>query len=209
MTTTTNKIALFGCGSLGANTAMTISRRLGQDVFFHLFDRDRIEDRNLKNQPWIDSNIGQKKATVLASNLWHTSKVSCQLYHQNIQVIGDITRSINHTGHVVDLFIDCFDNVNSRKLVREAASYYNVNCLHAGFSEKSFMAGWPEHFLLPDNNEDPREPVCDRRELAIIVQLGAALTASAATELLMFHRRRKYFFDLVEGKFYSYFTGEI
>lgn len=202
MTTTmmdTKKVLILGCGSLGSNTAMTIARSLSDEVEFDLVDHDVIENKNLANQPWLDFNVGQKKATVLKAILWHVAKSKAVAHIIKIQTKNDL-RKVKKP----NLIIDCFDNPEARNLSQGMAiEVFKTNILHAGFSEDGFLCSWNSDFKIKGNSSVSREPICDRRELARIVQMGSALAAEAAIQYLVNNVQRKYYFHLYKGNFFS------
>lgn len=198
-TTTTKKILILGCGSLGSNTAMTIARSLSYEVEFDLVDHDVIENKNLANQPWLDFNVGQKKATVLKAVLWHVAKSKAVSHIVKIQSKTDL-RKVKKP----DLIIDCFDNPAARNLSQTMATeIFKTDILHAGFSEDGFLCSWNLEFEIQGNASVSREPICDRRELARIVQIGSALAAEAAYQYLVNNVQRKYYFHLFNGNFFT------
>jgi len=174
------KICLFGCGSLGANTAINISRRLGADAEFILVDYDSIEHVNLANQPWFDVNIGQKKATVLCSMLYRTNGVKSEPLIRKVEKTMSFINEYRSLLDSVDLFVDCFDNIPSRKLTQNIARKINRPILHAGFSESIFLADWGTNFPLRDSDK-ALTPICDRRDLATLVVMGSAITEFIVT----------------------------
>ena len=188
------KVIVFGLGSLGSNTVLSLSRRLGDKVGFYLVDYDIIEEKNLANQPWMDVNVNQKKITVLSANLWRISKCKALCHHKKIVTVSDV----KHLPYIekADLMVDCFDNTASRKVLKRAAQVTKKDIIHSGFSENSFKCAWNDNFRLIGNS---RNPICDRRDLATIVQLGAALTAEAIYYYLTNNKKLSYYLDIIKG----------
>ena len=193
-------VAIFGVGSLGANTALTISRRFGQDVGFYIIDCGVIEDKNRKNQPWFDVNVGQKKVSVLASSLWHQSNARSKVFSKKVSSMFDV-KNLNIKDRL-DLIIDCFDNPASRRLTNDYAKELKIDILHSGFYESGFKCDWNSKFTIRKGSDQSREPICDRRDLACIVQIGAALTAESCYQYFINKKKSGYFFDLTGGKIF-------
>ena len=135
-------------------------------------DRDKIERENLKNQPWMDVNIGQSKANVLSSILWKTQGVMCESVNKEIKSLSDILGNNILDSHI---FVDCFDNHKSRELFDYYAKGHKLPIIHAGFSENLFKCDWQ----MITSKSSNREPICDRRELSTIVRLGSTFLSEA------------------------------
>src|SRR4051812_14682189 len=61
-------ITICGAGALGANLAETLARMGLRRL--RVIDHDRIEAHNLSTQPWVQQDIGEPKARVLANMLY-------------------------------------------------------------------------------------------------------------------------------------------
>ena len=183
------KVLLFGVGSLGSNFAMDLSRRLGGDVMFSLVDFDTIEDVNRHNQLWFDVNVGQHKASVMSAFLFRVSDCVSNYYVKKIESSVDAITIIERENPTV--VVDCFDNSISRYYIQTACGGL-VDVLHSGFSESGYMMAWGKDFKI--NPKDPqRDPICDRRDMACLIQVAAARTADLIYLYLTEGMRKKEF----------------
>ena len=175
------RILLFGCGSLGANTALNVAQRFGNRVKFILVDYDKIEVVNLANQPWLDIHIGQSKVVALSQLLYRKAEV--EAIPLNFKVEGDdfIGYLNSKVKDSIDLFVDAFDNSKSRIITTKIARLLKKPLLHIGFTEVTYIATWKDIF----KGKQDREPICNRRELSTVVNLGAAISESVITEFLL------------------------
>lgn len=180
-------IGVLGCGSLGSNLALRLSDKFGDTIKFKLLDFDRIEEENLGNQPWLDVNIGQRKITVLASWMYKKSKTESKLYHKKITKVTELREFGD-----VDIVVDTFDNNAARKLSLEFCEHGNITAIHCGFAEGVFMSKWDEFPIV--ENREPGEPVCTRRDLAFLVNIGSTLGAMAIAEYILTRNKRNYLY---------------
>ncbi len=195
-------VAVFGCGSLGANIALKLARRMGPKVGFYLIDFDTIKFENLSNQPWFDVNIGQKKTDVLSSILWHQSKCLSETIHKRILIASDIDSLLSQKK--VNIFIDCFDNGGSRKIIHKASEKLSIPIFHGGFSPTVFIGRWGDKFQINSDSLQAINPVCDRRDLATIVDIGASLSSESIHLYLSKKIQKNHFFELANSNFMYY-----
>ena len=193
------KICVFGCGSLGANTVINLARRFADAIEFLLVDFDRIEEVNKGNQPWYDVNVGQLKATVLGAFVYRVNKAKSVICTSKIENTNTFITTNNKELANIDLMVDCFDNLPSRKITQEIADILKIPILHSGFSESVMLCKWGKTFPLNAKSSNT-PPVCNRRELGGLVSLGAGSTALVITNFFVEHRKDSAFMEINKGK---------
>jgi len=192
------KICVFGVGSLGANTVINLTRRFETDIEFIFVDFDRIESVNLANQPWYDLNIGQSKATVLSAYIYRVAKCKSVANLTKITDADAFVRNESKNLKDVTMFLDCFDNIASRKITQQIADALKKPILHSGFADNIMMCKWGKEFPLP-NTASTAAPVCNRRELGSLITLGAGFTQLVVSNFLLKNKRSWAFLELHDG----------
>lgn len=143
-------VLICGAGSAGANTALLIARDIRLIDHIIIIDYDLIEDRNLNTQPWSKNDIGYKKAEVLDDILYEFCDSS--FYDEKIKSVDRLKSIIKSDS--IDVVIDGFDNMESRKLVIDACKAEKKDCLHVGFNpEGVWEVCWDDQYewFEPDN----------------------------------------------------------
>ena len=101
---TQTRIAIIGCGGLGANAALALTQA-GIGVL-ELYDPDEVELSNLHRQPFTHDQIGLPKAEALAQ--------LCQARNYETQIQTFVQ---DFAGSPAPLWLDCTDSEKSRRLV--------------------------------------------------------------------------------------------
>ena len=163
------RVAICGCGALGANLADTLAR-MG---FAHLtlIDQDRVEEHNLSTQPFGLREVGQLKAQMMANALYRGLGVEAQAHAVSM---GVKNASGLLQGH--DVIVDAFDNSVSRKLVQHTASQLGIPCLHMGMAAGYSEVIWDPTYKVPsDAGVDQCDYPLGRTLVTTTVSLGAEL----------------------------------
>ena len=108
------RIAILGCGAIGANLAISLARRGFKS--FYLADYDKIQEHNISTQPWENQELGRLKTAMLSKKLSLFSNAKGMTDSSKIESTGDIVR---FGSFAPDIIIDCFDNSESRRIVQE------------------------------------------------------------------------------------------
>jgi adenylyltransferase/sulfurtransferase len=123
------RVAVLGCGALGAVSALALARAgVG---FLRLIDRDVPEPSNLPRQPLFDEAdvaAGLPKAVAAAR---HLTRINSALMIE--PVVADLTAS-NAVGLLggVDVIVDGTDNLEARYLANEVACRTGIPWVHGG-----------------------------------------------------------------------------
>lgn len=103
-----SKVSILGCGGLGSNIAMILSRAGIGEIY--LYDFDKIEYSNLNRQNYKISDIGKEKVFTTKKIIEETipyTKVYAKSMHLDEKNMDEI---IGRT----DYFIEAFDNRESK-----------------------------------------------------------------------------------------------
>tara|TARA_Y100001951_G_C11198003_1_gene215432 strand:+ start:109 stop:759 length:651 start_codon:yes stop_codon:yes gene_type:complete len=96
---------ILGCGAIGSATALQLAR-MGA-IFFHLYDRDKVEDVNIGVSQYIENDINKEKVDALKGHLLNISRELI------IDVHGGDFNEFHFQDHN-DIVILGFDSMQSR-----------------------------------------------------------------------------------------------
>lgn len=162
------KITICGAGTLGGNIAESLARMGFKSLT--VIDRDRVEERNLSNQPYGNSDVGQPKVKALSVNLYRAV---------GAEVSGVFKELTSGNGEKLldgsELVIDAFDNSESRKTVKETCERMRKPCLHMGLSNDGYgEVIWNEHYKVPPpQHGDPCEEPLSRNLSLLTVAIAS------------------------------------
>lgn len=165
-------VIICGAGTLGGNLAENLAR-IG---FTNLtvIDFDRVEARNLKNQPYFFFDVGQFKVKALSEFLFRAAGARMNGINKKL-TSGNGEKLLRGAS----LVIDTFDNSESRKAVKEICLKNKIPCLHVGMSADGYgEIIWNEAYRVPpDLGADACESL-QNRNMSI-------LTISIATQTMI------------------------
>lgn len=182
------RIILCGLGALGSNLADL----LASQGYLRLagLDKDRVERSNLGTQAYSPADVGKKKATQTAANIFRRLQViierfDVELSSKNASVLASY-----------DLVVDLFDNSASRNLVYLFCREHKVPCLHTGMSGDGFIEiQWNERYRLHPEIEAGDGP-CEYPLATNLVHIATALTAEIINTFIDHGVRRSIEFTL-------------
>ncbi len=135
------------CGSLTEHLA----RSLSPNTKLRVLDHDRVEERNLANQPYLKHQVGKPKVAALAENVFRISGQRLD-GQQKTLTRGNATRWMQDC----DLVVDCFDNHEARLALQMACRQSKTPCIHLGLAPDYGEVVWDEHYRVPpDSPGDP------------------------------------------------------
>lgn len=154
------RILICGVGTLGGNLAEHLARN-GLDALT-LLDHDRVEQRNLANQPYFQHQLGKSKVAALSETIFRIRGQQVSTLHKRLT--ADNARGLVRD---FDLVVDCFDHQLARSDLQQACRQARVDLLHMGLSLDYGEVIWDEHYRVPpDVARDPcAEPLA--RSLAL------------------------------------------
>lgn len=175
-------ITVVGVGALGSHAAMML-RNEGR---LRLIDFDRVEQKNVLSQFHGASAVGKNKALGLRHTLDFLFKVKSEERPHKLTSENAATMLGGS-----DLVLDCLDNPEGRKAVREACRAAGLPLLHGALAADGAygMAAWDEDFLIEDG---AGAPTCEGGEHLPFVCLASAAVAKAAQTFLKSGVRRSF-----------------
>ena len=165
------KIIICGAGTVGGNLAENMARMGFRELT--VIDRDRVEERNLANQPYLSMDVGQPKVKALAAFLYRAVAAEVATIHKELTA-GNSDKLLRPA----DIVIDAFDSEISRRAVAESCRRQNIPCLHAGISDDGYgEIIWNDHYKVPRQQEGDACEMPQNRTLSLLV-------ISIATEVI-------------------------
>lgn len=163
------RVVFCGVGALGS-TAAVLCRNLDAELRF--IDFDRVESKNLLAQAYVKQSVGKNKAEALKLQFSNFYSKKTEAYGVRLQASN--AKELLSEG---DLLVDCFDNLDSRRLLSDFARKHEKPLVHAALSgDGTFgLVRWDEHFA-PDAEDQTGQATCEGGEhLPIIALISAAL----------------------------------
>lgn len=178
-----NNIVVFGVGAIGSNLVLTLLKQ-NPKINFIGVDCDKVEDRNIATQQFFLNHIGLPKAAAIsaivnlkARKFAYKPKVIEITSHKDIDsLVTEFQLTDN------DLFIDCFDNSESRRIITD---YGFKNCLHIGFSPLyTAEIIWNEQYDPPSALDPTRDDICGVAEAGAFINFVVSFSAFVVSDFL-------------------------
>lgn len=117
-------VLIVGCGGLGCNVVEYLGRAgIGRLI---ILDGDVFEESNLNRQLYCDkSTLGRAKVEVASEQLALISKAEVIAIKERFPTI-----KLDKYRELIDVVVDCLDNVDSRLLLEKFATEINVPLVH-------------------------------------------------------------------------------
>lgn len=180
-------IVIVGVGALGSHVALLL-RNMNHTL--RLVDFDRVEQKNTQAQFHSKMSLGRNKAQALKQALEG-------LFGTRVEAVPHKFEWNNHRQileeDVVDVVLDCTDNLKARELVGGCAKSFDMPCLHGALSASGDFARivWHEHFVPDAEGEEAAATCIDGEHLPFFV-LAAALMAVEVQRFMKTKKQRSY-----------------
>lgn len=165
----TKHLTVCGAGAIGSNLVDNLARQGFKS--FRVIDFDRVENHNINNQIYSNQHVGSLKVNSLYDIIYEVNKAEVDTVSKKLEK-DNIKKHLKDT----DLVVDAFDNIPSRKLVRDFCHKNNIPCVHAGVLTNFGEVVWNENYQLDEKQVDGLDP-CDY-PLARNIVLGVVVLAS-------------------------------
>lgn len=139
------RVCICGAGCIGANLAENLTRCGFRNLM--IIDKDRVEPHNLSTQPYLLSDVGGAKASILANYLFYAMEAAVEA--NTAELTEKNARKLLRGSSLV---VDTFDNHVSRGIVKEVCLDLGIPCLHLGLSQDGYAeARWNESYAVPED----------------------------------------------------------
>jgi sulfur carrier protein ThiS adenylyltransferase len=177
-----SKIGIAGCGGLGSNVAVMLTRAgIGELI---LVDFDKVELSNLNRQHFFLSDIGKIKVEALSCHLKNINPdIKLNVINRKL-----VKEDIEPLFKEADILIEAFDKAEEKTwLIKEWLKNFKTKPVICGSgisgygkSEEIKMQCSGNLFMIGDQTSEPTEGLCCPR-----INIVAAKQANLAIELLM------------------------
>lgn len=168
-------VTVCGAGALGANLCENLART-GVDTL-RVIDFDRVEEHNLSTQPYQLDDVGSRKAETLSLNIYRSVGVEVETCMNRLD-----SRTAEKLVKESEVVVDCFDNSESRRLVKERCEIDRIPCLHTGLADGFGEVIWNEYYRVPSPSQDD---VCDYPLARNLVTLVVGVAAETVIRYLL------------------------
>lgn len=160
------KLTVCGAGAIGSNLVLNLSKQGFKD--FLVVDFDRVEEHNIGTQTYGPRDVGRTKVSALRDIVFNASFVDIKTEPKKLEKPGKL--------RTPDLFIDAFDNSESRALITQYCKDKGIACLHAGFNGAFAEVKWNENYVVPSN---AGEDICEYPLARNLVTFTCSVLAEA------------------------------
>jgi molybdopterin/thiamine biosynthesis adenylyltransferase len=169
-------LTVCGAGAIGSLLVDNLARQGFKS--FRVIDFDRVEKHNINNQIYSDEHVGAMKANELSDIIYGVDKyIEVEAITKKLED-DNIKKYISKTG----LVVDAFDNIPSRRLVRDYCKKNNIPCVHAGVLIDFAEVMWNDNYQLSDEQANAVD-ACDYPLARNIVVMVVVL----ASEIIIDH----------------------
>jgi len=178
-------IYILGCGAIGSNIAMNLAfdRR---DENLMLIDFDKVEPRNYQfgTQQYFREQVGARKVEALTMNIYRATGGVKNIKFMEMKLWEKGGDSCYPAFSKDDLVIDCFDNYESRELIRRLSQQKSFDCFHVGFSPSmTFEICWNEDYKTPDDTHSEFD-ICEAQGARSFIQYVSGLATNVINTYL-------------------------
>lgn len=173
-------VAIAGCGGLGSNVALALTRAgIGK---LHLADFDTIEISNLNRQAYFLSDVGKQKVQALATHLQNINpNIELTLFDKKLE-----DSNVAQFFDKADLLIEAFDLAESKHWLIDRWCRLNSKPVIGasglaglGKFDELKISNAGQIYLCGDQSSDMSQGLCSAR-----VAIVANMQANCALELL-------------------------
>lgn len=175
--TVKKKITVVGVGALGSHLVLLLRN---MDVSIKIVDFDRVEQRNVASQFHSKPSIGKSKVQSLQQSMSFLFGSKLEMVPHKL-VPDNIDKVLSGS----ELVVDCLDNSESRRLVRDYIRRTLTPCLHGALSgDGSFgVVAWDETFTI-DQETTVGAPTCEDGAFLPFIVLVSSYMARAIQDYL-------------------------
>jgi len=165
-------IVILGLGSLGSNLLMQLVQKYPRATFTGI-DFDKVEERNLATQQYLIPHVGMKKVDAMSILIGMKGKTTFFPRNQKIDKLADLKKLVPAAPA---LLVDCFDNMESRQIIKSAYPDISTDILHVGFSPQyAAEIIWNENYTVPNNIPKEQNDICEMAEAVPFINFVVSL----------------------------------
>lgn len=116
-----SKIHILGCGSTGSFICLNLAKMGFENI--KIYDFDKVEEVNIPNQFFKRGDIGKQKVEAMETIIYDFTGIGVNGI--NAKVDGNTKFDLS----IDDIFILCFDNIESRRIVYNLIKDYPIRMI--------------------------------------------------------------------------------
>lgn len=119
-------IVIIGVGGTGSHLTSFLTQLIGNNRTFKtkhkitLVDGDKVEEKNLITQKFLESDVGLFKSEVLADRYSSVFGLDMPYVDQYINSKDDVLKLLDYNYSTYNIIVSCVDNNSARKYIDEA-----------------------------------------------------------------------------------------
>lgn len=189
-------VALCGVGAVGSNLAVNLVRQGFSSLI--LIDRDRVEPHNLGTQVWTEAEVGLFKAECLRNRLFDELGVEVEARPKTLAV-----RNVKKLLKDAFIWVDSFDNAESRKILTTRSLETGVACLHVGLNTDYAEVIWNEAYRVPSAGG---QDICDYPLARNLILIAVSVASESLIRFISSGEKRNYTITLGDFAIREYIT---
>ena len=183
----TKSILIAGCGALGSWLSELLACQGYKTL--SVLDFDKVDESNIGTQFYFKSDLGRPKSAQLSANIYR--KFGTKVTSVNKMITLGTSKILKK----YSLVVDTFDNWDSRKILFETCSNFNIDCLHVGVAPMGYaQACWNETYKIGDGQSSIENKPCEYAMASNLVRFAVALAAEIVNDFVdKGHKRNREF----------------
>jgi hypothetical protein len=161
---------------------MQLVQKYPQASFWGI-DHDKVEERNLATQQYLLPHVGLPKTGAIQILIgMKARKVTYSHKTMKVTKASDMDCLIENATNPI-LMIDCFDNAESRKILKDYSSTLSI--LHVGFSPKyAAEIIWNENYTVPNNIPKEQNDICEMSDAVPFINFVVSLACMTISDFI-------------------------
>lgn len=187
-------LAVFGVGAIGSLLVDHLVRIGFPNI--SIFDMDRVDADNVFSQIYGKKQQGKLKVDALKEQIFLATGAKLNTEHRKVS--SENIKSILKKLPPGTIVVDCFDNEESRRLLKDNADL----CLHSGLGIDYGEAAWNEVYRVPRKPEGV--DVCEYPQARSATALLIPIIAEVICRFVESGKKENYCFTLNDFKVSKY-----
>ena len=126
-------IIIVGVGGTGSHLTSFLSQLIGNNKVYNmkhkiiLVDGDVVEEKNLKTQKFLESDVGRLKSEVLSERYSSVFGMEISYVDKYISSKEDVLKLLDRSYGTTNVIVSCVDNNEARKYIDQAFNEFKFN----------------------------------------------------------------------------------
>jgi hypothetical protein len=157
-----------------------------------------VEPHNLGTQVWTEAEVGLFKAECLRNRLFYELGVEVEARPKTLAV-----RNVKKLLKDASIWVDSFDNAESRKILTTRSLEAGVACLNVGLNADYAEVIWNEDYRVPSAGE---QDICDYPLARNLILIAVSVASESLIRFISSGEKRNYTITLGDFAIREYIT---